>query len=213
MNVGVVDYDCGNLLSVTRAITSLGYACGLASKSSELAAYDAVILPGVGAFNNGMSMLNELGFAQELKTLSQQGKPILGICLGMQMLFDLGEEFGETSGLGLIPGRVKMINRQDGLKIPNIGWHAVKPNSRSTEQYNALISPNFQPGVQYYHVHSYCAVPKDPNSILAWTKYGNEPLVTLVAKDSVIGCQFHPEKSGDQGLLFIKNFLEFASTH
>ncbi len=196
--IAIVDYGVGNLKSVTNALAYLGLNALVTGDAGEIEGADAVILPGVGAFPDAADKLRETGLDRTV--LRQAGrKPILGICLGMQLLFDWGEEGRRCAGLGLIHGGVERI--QTPLKLPHIGW-------------NSLSFPNPSPlfrgldeGVYVYFVHSYCGHTADGGDVIAATQYG--PSVTAaVGWDGVYGCQFHPEKSGESGLQILKNFGE-----
>lgn len=192
----IVDYGVGNLKSVTNAMNYLGLKTRIISDRKELELADAIILPGVGAFPDAADKLRASGLDQVLIAQAEQ-KPILGICLGMQLLLDRGEEVRECAGLGLVPGSVRRIETQ--LKLPHIGW-------------NGLTFPNPSPlfagveeGSYVYFVHSFCAVPDDPKTVIAQTDYG-VPVTAAVQKGNVYGCQFHPEKSGEVGLQILRNF-------
>ena len=192
----IVDYGVGNLKSVTNAMDYLGLKTCITSDPRELKLADAVILPGVGAFPDAADKLRAAGLDRVLVAQAQR-KPILGICLGMQLLFTLGEEVRECEGLNLVSGCVRRI-RTD-LKLPHIGW-------------NSLTYPNPSPlfrgveeGSYVYFVHSFCGVAEDPATVIAQTDYGT-PVVAAVQRGNVYGCQFHPEKSGEVGLQILRNF-------
>ena len=169
----------------------------------ELAAADGLILPGVGAFRDAMTMLNDSGFTPVIKEQVAAGKPLLGICLGMQMLFEKGYEFGETDGLGLIPGCVQLIDG-GGLKIPHMGWNDL------TLLHQCPLSADITNGDYVYFVHSYRAETSDAY-ISCYTMY-NEKIPALVFRDNVYGAQFHPEKSGQVGMDILKNFAKLVTT-
>lgn len=192
----IVDYGVGNLKSVTNAMDYLDLKTCITSDPKELELADAIILPGVGAFPDAADKLRVSGLDQVLIAQAEK-KPILGICLGMQLLLDQGEEVRECAGLGLVPGRVRRITTE--LKLPHIGW-------------NSLYFPNPSPlfagvetGSYVYFVHSFCAVADDPKTVIAQTEYG-VPVTAAVQKGNVYGCQFHPEKSGEVGLQILRNF-------
>ena len=192
----IVDYGVGNLKSVTNAMDYLGLKTCITSDPRELKLADAVILPGVGAFPDAADKLRAAGLDRVLVAQAER-KPILGICLGMQLLFTLGEEVRECEGLNLVSGCVRRI-RTD-LKLPHIGW-------------NSLTYPNPSPlfrgveeGSYVYFVHSFCGVAEDPATVIAQTDYGT-PVVAAVQRGNVYGCQFHPEKSGEVGLQILRNF-------
>lgn len=192
----IVDYGVGNLKSVSNAMAYIGQETLITGDAGDLERADAIILPGVGAFPDAADKLRETGLDKVL--LSQSGhKPILGICLGMQLLFDNGEEGRECKGLGLVKGYVERI--QTDFKLPHIGWN-------SLSFYND--SPLFRglgDGAYVYFVHSYCGHAQHGEDVIACTQYGSS-VVAAVSHNGVYGCQFHPEKSGEVGLQILKNF-------
>ena len=192
----IVDYGVGNLKSVTNAMDYLGLSTRITSDPRELELADAIILPGVGAFPDAADKLRLTGLDRVLTAQAEQ-KPILGICLGMQLLLDRGEEVRECAGLGLVPGRVRRI--ETGLKLPHIGW-----NSLSFPNPSPLLA-GVEEGSCVYFVHSFCAVADDPATVIARTDYG-VPVTAAVQRGNVYGCQFHPEKSGEVGLQILRNF-------
>ena len=192
----VVDYDVGNLMSVNNAMHYLGFETKVTADPSDLERADAIILPGVGAVPDAAEKLRQVGMTQELKRQAQK-KPILGICLGMQLLFDLGEEIRETAGLGFVPGRVELI-RTD-LKLPHIGWNSLRfPNS-------SPLFAGLDEGSYVYFVHSFCGNAADPKDVIAVTDYGTE-VTAAVQNGMIFGTQFHPEKSGEIGMQILRNF-------
>ena len=194
--IAVVDYGVGNLKSVTNAMDYLGLKTLITSDAKELELADAIILPGVGAFPDAADKLRGSGLDQMLVAQAKQ-KPILGICLGMQLLFDQGEEVRECKGLGLVGGCVRKIVTD--LKLPHIGWNSLSfPNP-------SLLFAGVEEGGYVYFVHSFCGVAADPATVIAQTDYGT-PVVAAVQKGNVYGCQFHPEKSGEVGLQILRNF-------
>ncbi len=199
----IVDYGAGNLFSVKNALDYLHIENKITANPADLAEADGIILPGVGAFRDAMTMLNESGFTEALKEQVANGKPLLGICLGMQMLFEKGYEFGVTDGLGLIPGCVQLIDG-GGLKIPHMGWNDL------TVLHDCALSADITDGDYVYYVHSYRAETSD-DYISCYTMY-NEKIPGLVFKDNVYGAQFHPEKSGQVGMNILKNFAKLVTT-
>lgn len=194
----IVDYGVGNLKSVANAMAYIGYQTLVTGDAGELERADAVILPGVGAFPDAADKLRETGLDQVL--LNQAGrKPILGICLGMQLLFDWGEEGVHCKGLGLVGGSVKRI--QTDFKLPHIGWNSL------TFENNSPLFRGLNDGGYVYFVHSYCGCPDWEEDVIARTQYGPS-VVAAVSHQGVYGCQFHPEKSGEIGLHILKNFGE-----
>ena len=198
----IVDYGAGNLFSVKNALDYLHIENKITANPADLAEADGIILPGVGAFRDAMTMLHGSGFTDALKVQVAAGKPLLGICLGMQMLFEKGYEFGETDGLGFIPGCVQLIDG-GGLKIPHMGWNVL------TVLHHCALSADITDGDYAYYVHSYRA-ETDDDYISCYTMY-NEKIPGLVFKDNVYGTQFHPEKSGQVGMNILKNFAKLVT--
>lgn len=209
--ITVVDYGVGNLYSVRRAVEHCGGEEVVVSSDPEaILGADRVILPGVGAFEDGMRGLRERGLAGPIVAYARSGRPLLGICLGMQMLMESSEEFGATNGLGLIPGRVVQIPSHTASgephKIPHIGWNElVLPPGRAG--WDGGLLDGIAPGAAVYFVHSFMAQPTDPAHRLADCLYGGIAVSAAVQHGQVLGCQFHPEKSGELGLRVLANFL------
>ena len=209
--IAIVDYGVGNLFSLQSSLKYIGADVTVTGDASELKAADKIILPGVGAFGDAADKLRSTGLDQVVTAEAEGGKPLLGICLGMQLLFDIGEEYGTHRGLGLIPGRVVSMKGTvpADYKIPHIGWnHLIFPESRGGDS-----SPEKSPIFKYiengdcvYFVHSFYGTDCD-ESVIANTEYG-ALLTAAVQKDNVYGCQFHPEKSGETGLAILKAFCE-----
>lgn len=197
MKIAIIDYGAGNLFSVKNALDYIGADSTVTKSADVLEKADKIILPGVGAFADAMKKLGETGLIQTIKEQAQK-KPLLGICLGMQMLFDKSYEFGETDGLGLIPGTVELMTPPD-LLIPQIGWNRLLYN----EKCPILDGLGDEPYV--YFVHSYAANCASEN-VAAYTDYGGN-VPACVFRGNVYGCQFHPEKSGETGLKILRNFL------
>lgn len=201
--IAIIDYGAGNLFSVKNALDYLQIENKITANPAELAAADGMILPGVGAFRDAMTMLNQSGFTEAIKQQVKAGKPLLGICLGMQMLFEKGYEFGETDGLGLIPGCVQRID-SGGLKIPHMGWNDL------IVLHDCALSADVQDGDYVYFVHSYRAETSD-DYISCYATY-HEKIPGLVFHDNIYGAQFHPEKSGQVGMGILKNFARLVTT-
>lgn len=198
--IAVIDYGAGNLKSVTKALDHLGYANTIVSRPEELEAADGMILPGVGAFPMCMAALRKSGMDQAI--LQQAGKkPLLGICLGMQMLLDSSAEMGGDQGLGLIPGTVEKI--ETNLKLPHIGWNSL--NIVNPDPLTAGLSD----GDYVYFVHSFCAKVKNSEDLALTTDYGTT-VTAMIARGNVFGCQFHPEKSGPVGMTILRHFGELT---
>ncbi len=196
--VAVIDYGAGNLMSVVNTLRFLGIEARVCNKAEELQLADRLILPGVGAFPAAMESLQKSGLVQCICEETQK-KPLLGICLGMQMLFEESEEIRPCAGLGLIPGRVRRI--ETDLKLPHIGW-----NSLDFKNPCPLLK-GIDSGAYVYFVHSFCAETAKSENLIATANYG-EDVAGIVAAGNVIGCQFHPEKSGEIGLKMLRNFCE-----
>lgn len=208
--IAIVDYGMGNLRSVQKGFEQVGYRAIVTSQPEELAAALAVVLPGVGAFRDGMDQLIQRGLVGPILEAIAQGKPFLGICLGLQLLFRWSEEFGLHAGLGLLEGRVVRLpdrrqekeRGEDKLKIPHMGW-----NTLSIRQPHCPLFRNILPGSYVYFVHSYYAQPEEPDVVVATTSYGLE-FPCALWKDNLFATQFHPEKSQRVGLQILKNFGE-----
>ncbi|UPT74551.1 MAG: imidazole glycerol phosphate synthase subunit HisH [Elusimicrobiota bacterium] len=203
--VVIVDYGLGNLLSVARAVRAAGGEPEISSDPADVAGAERALLPGVGAFGDGIKGLRERGLVDPLRAYAKSGRPLLGICLGMQLLMDRSEEFGDHEGLGLVPGTVKRLpGGTGGLKLPHVGWSALKPAS----PWPGTPLAGTAAGAEFYFVHSFAAVPSDPSHRLADCGYGENDFCAALRRGSVVGCQFHPEKSGPAGLDILKRFLE-----
>lgn len=207
--VVIIDYGVGNLLSVQRAVEEAGAEAITSSEPDVLAQADRVILPGVGAFANGMKALESLGLVEVIKALVGDGIPLLGICLGMQLLLDESEEHGLTRGLGIIPGRVVPVPNLslDGLrlKIPHIGWNGLVVAEGTT--WNGTILQNLTQGDAVHFVHSFMAEPDHPEMRIADCLYGGNRISAVICNKSAFGCQFHPEKSGEDGIKILRAFV------
>jgi glutamine amidotransferase len=202
--IAVVDYGMGNRRSVQKAFEHVGATAAITRDHGDLHAADAVVVPGVGAFPLAMANLRELGLAELIRARAQQGTPILGVCLGMQLLFERSQELGSTEGLGLIGGEVRWLD-SGGLRTPHIGWNEVR-----FERPSPLTEGLPASGGAFYHVHSLAAHPSDPTDVIGSTEYG-ERFATIVARGSVLGVQFHPEKSSVHGLRMLRNFAAMAA--
>jgi len=220
--IALIDYGISNLRSVQKAFEHLDTEVTLVDTPDRLAQADRLILPGVGAFPAGMKGLQERGLIEPIKQAARDGKPLIGICLGMQLLFETSDEMGETQGLGLLPGRVTRIQdarskmqeaastfgiphphggaSQSALKIPHMGWNQLDM-VREHPLVRDLVSGSYA-----YFVHSYAIYPEDQDIVLATTEYGG-PFASIVGHDKVCGLQFHPEKSQAVGLKLLRNFL------
>jgi glutamine amidotransferase len=197
--IAIVDYGMGNRRSVQKALEHVGARAQITRDPRRIEAADGVVVPGVGAFPLAMRNLGGLGLDGVLRAVAAAGRPLLGICLGMQVLFERSEEFGATPGLGLIPGAVTPLGAF-GLRIPHIGWNEVR-----FEQPSPLTAGLPEAGCAFYHVHSLAARPSEAADVVGSTEYG-ERFATIVARGSVLGVQFHPEKSSGPGLRMLAAF-------
>ncbi|MEO7547356.1 MAG: imidazole glycerol phosphate synthase subunit HisH [Ramlibacter sp.] len=210
--VMVIDYGIGNLLNVVRALQHNNAEVTVVDQAADVGELpERLVLPGVGAFAGGMAEMRQRGFEELVLRFAQTQRPFLGICVGAQMLFTTGEEFGQHSGLGLIAGTVKPVPalRPDGLthRIPHIGWSGLhRPGGRRTWQGTPLA--RFAEGDAAYFVHSFAPEPADEAHRLADTYYDGVCICAAVGKDNLWGCQFHPERSGEAGLAILSAFLE-----
>lgn len=202
-SIAVIDYGMGNRRSVEKALERVGAAASITSDRRELLEADGLVLPGVGAFPLAMRNLRSLGLDELIRRRVADGIPLLGICLGMQLLFESSEELEATDGLGLVAGNVTEL-RTDGLRVPHIGWNDVRFDRSS-----ALTAQLPEAGCPYYHVHSYAARPADSADVVGTTEYG-ERFVTIVERGLVSGVQFHPEKSSAHGLQLLSNFASLC---
>lgn len=203
--VTVVDYGIGNIHSVVKALRHLGAEVTLTDSGTQIAGAQRLVLPGVGAFADGMRGLGERGLTGPVKDFAGGGRPFLGICLGMQLLMSESEEFGQHAGLDVIPGKVVAIPGAPGLKVPQIGWNRIAPRPGGT--WTGTVLEPIGPGTMFYFVHSYTAAPSLEEHRLADADYGGNRISAAVQKGSVVGCQFHPEKSGPHGLDILRRFL------
>ncbi|MBI4256898.1 imidazole glycerol phosphate synthase subunit HisH [Candidatus Uhrbacteria bacterium] len=208
--VAIVDYGAGNLFSLMKALRYVGASPTLVETPEAVEGSEALIIPGVGAFPAGMKALQERGLVSAVQTYAQSGKPLLGICLGAQLLMSDGYEFGHTQGLGCVPGRViKFPDLAPGYRVPNINWNPVEPPEQASPKYwQGTPLAHTLPGSQYYFVHSFICEPEDDQDILAQTTYGGFPFCSVYRRGNIVGSQFHPEKSGEVGLQFLKTFLD-----
>lgn len=200
--IAIIDYGVGNLFSVEKALAALGADAKITSDARTIAAADKIVLPGVGAFGDCMENLTATGLIPTIKDFVKTGKPMLGICVGLQILFEGSEESIGVAGLGLLKGKVRRI-QAPGLKVPHMGWNSltIKNPRQPLDLFQGLSEKPY-----VYFVHSYHAVPQDSSIVTATMEYGSE-LTAAVAKGNIQATQFHPEKSGDVGLAILKNFI------
>lgn len=199
--IAIIDYGVGNLFSLHASFKKIGADTVVTADPSVIKSADRIVLPGVGAFGDAADKLRSTGLADVVRSVASEGKQLMGICLGMQLLFDYGTEFGHHKGLGLIKGSVVSMKDQipDTLKLPQIGWNALNIKKKC-KLFDYINNGDF-----VYFVHSFHAVGCD-DSLVATTEYGAQ-ITAAVAKDNIFGCQFHPEKSGETGLNILRGFL------
>jgi glutamine amidotransferase len=202
--IAVVDYGMGNRRSVEKALEHVGARALITRDHDRLRAAEGLVVPGVGAFPRAMQNLNKLGLASLIRDRASSGTPLLGICLGMQLLFERSRELGTTDGLGLLEGEVTRL-QAGGLRVPHIGWNEV-----SFERRCQLTRGLPERGCAFYHVHSLVPRPSRPEDIVGTTEYG-ERFATIVARGSILGVQFHPEKSSAHGLRVLRNFVSLCA--
>lgn len=197
--ITIVDYGMGNLRSVQKAIEKVGSEAVICSDPDQIARASKLILPGVGAFRDAIQALKDQSLVEPILEHAQSGKPFLGICLGLQLLFDVSYEDGEYEGLGIIPGKVVRFEDQPDLKIPHMGWNQIERTAPHP------ILEGIPAHDYFYFVHSYYVSPENDSDVAAWTDYGCR-FASMVARDNVVASQFHPEKSQDVGLKLLQNF-------
>jgi glutamine amidotransferase len=209
--IAIVDYGVGNLRSAAKALeraaTELGFSIEVrvTGEAGAIDAAAAVVLPGVGAFGACMRNLEAAALTGPVRRAIASGKPFLGICVGMQLLFEESEEFGPVAGLGVLPGKVVRF-RSPGLKVPHIGWNSLRVR-RATSALDGIAEGTF-----VYFVHSYYPVPADPALVAATAEYGGEEFTAAVVRDNLFATQFHPEKSQCAGLTLLRNFVRASAT-
>lgn len=198
--ITIINYGLGNLHSVQKAVANVGGEAVVTDDDQEIINAEKVILPGVGAFADGMKGLESRGLVSVVQEVAAQGKPLLGICLGMQLLFEESEEQGRYQGLGLLAGKVVQF-KHPGVKVPQIGWNQVQVSKSSD------LMDGIQDGDYFYFNHGYYCIPADADDVLTMTEYGVN-FASSVERELIIGVQFHPEKSQQRGLQVLKNFVE-----
>jgi imidazole glycerol-phosphate synthase subunit HisH len=209
MKIAIIDYGIGNIRSILSAFENQGANVFLTSDKGEILKSDGLVLPGVGAFSHGMKNLESYGLVDVIKEYAALDRPLMGICLGMQLLFEESEEFGKTEGLGLILGKVVKLPTKDNQNenLPHVSWN--KLNSNKVPWKNTILADT-EEGSDMYFVHSFVAQPRDSYNILSLTEYLNYHFCSSVKKGNIYGCQFHPEKSGPTGLKIINNFIRMC---
>jgi len=198
--ITIIDYGVGNLRSVYKAFKAVGSDPLISFSKKDVLTASKIVLPGVGSFGDGMAGLRERDLEDSVRTVIDQGKPFLGICVGMQLLFDRSDELGEHAGLGILSGKVTRFN-DSGLKVPQTGWNQLQVQTKSPLVYDIA------PSSYVYFNHAYYCVPADPDDIILTTQYGGA-YASAVGRDNLYAVQFHPEKSQTVGLQIVRNFVE-----
>lgn len=201
----IVDYQMGNLRSVQKGFERVGYQAMISSDPLEIAKADKLVLPGVGAFGDAMSELRQRNLIEPIREVIRAGRPFLGICLGLQLLFDVSYEGGEHEGFGILPGKVIRFELPEAYKVPHMGWN------QAIVRHRAPILKNIADGTHFYFVHSYYVVPDDPEVVAIEADYGR-PFCAMVWRDNLFATQFHPEKSQQHGLQLLRNFAELETS-
>ncbi len=202
MDIVIIDYEMGNLRSVQKAIEKVGGRATISSDPKVIAKASKLILPGVGAFGKAMQNLQKMNLIDVIKSKVKEKTPLLGICLGYQILFEKGFEKGEHQGLGLISGQIELLKTMKDLKVPHMGWNQIKVQNKNSKLFKNISAQDY-----FYFVHSYYSANVSKELNAATVNYGSE-FVCAIEKDNLFGVQFHPEKSSEAGLKIIKNFIE-----
>ena len=210
--ISIINYGINNINSLKMAIDSIGFEAVITSDYKEIDESEKIILPGVGSFENGMINLNKIGIINSLKKAYLANKGILAICLGMQMLLSQSSEFGNFQGLDFIKGSVNKIpGSEDKIKkrkIPHVGWNTIKLNQTCKSSFNKILEKHEKNNDYFYFTHSYYALPNDNKNIISYSNYDDFNFPSIITSKNLLGCQFHPEKSGLAGLNLLKKFLE-----
>ena len=211
MKIAIIDYGLGNLHSVFNAFESLGVNVAICDSAEELDSYDALVLPGVGAFGDAMQQLELTGLGDALIRCVKEGKALLGVCLGLQLLFEESDEFGNHKGLGLIRGKVHKLfdgrHTDNQLRVPQIGWHQIEVSPNGTNWKDSCLN-GLTANEYFYFVHSFVVEPSDPSDILSLTRYGEFTFCSAIKRANITAFQFHPEKSGPVGLSLYQSWIE-----
>lgn len=208
----LVDYNVGNLFNLQKAFKQVGQDITVSNKASDIKNAEKIILPGVGAFAEGMNHLYKYELIDSIREFAGSGRPILGICLGLQLLFTESFENGHHEGLGLIDGQVQHIKKADHrLKVPQIGWNSVGKQKEPARPWTKTLLDGLEEGFSSYFLHSYYVELKNSDHALGLTRYGSLQFPSVVQKGNVMGCQFHAELSADNGLKILKNFVDLKN--
>lgn len=209
-SIGIVNYEAGNLFAVFRGLKAAGCVNpSLVTVPEDLRNKDALLLPGVGAFSNGIDKLRSSGMDRAIVEFAETGKQILGICLGMQFLFTKSREFGEHKGLNLIPGEVLELPKHPGYAIPNVGWNSVQIH----RDYAGTHMKGVRDGLDYYFAHSFYCMPENSADIIGTIEWGLHSIPVIVGRNNITGCQFHPEISDRQGLAILSTAFQLNLDH
>lgn len=215
--ISVVDYALGNLESIRLAFAHVGVEATVTGDPAELREAQALILPGVGAFGDAMNALEERGLVDVLRDFAATGRPLIGICLGMQLLLSHSEEFGDHEGLGLVAGNVRRFPAPElgddgrygpGAKVPQVGWNHVEPPAARPDAWAGSALDGVEPGAYMYFMHSYYAAPDAADDVLCETEYAGVRFCSALRRDNVVGFQFHPERSSEAGLAIYRNLAQ-----
>jgi len=208
-NLVVIDYGMSNIFSVKNSLTALGFNAKITSIGEDVISADGAILPGVGAFPKSMRNLRSLGLDNAIREFVHSGKPLMGICLGLQLLFSRSVEFETCQGLNLISGDVlSLADMRPGKPLPHVGWNTIQRKANGAELPAQRVCPALVDGLFFYFVHSYVVQPEKPEDVLATTRYGEAEFCSSVSHENILGCQFHPEKSGPDGLSLFQSFFD-----
>ena len=212
VDVAIIDYGLGNLFSIKHACEHVGLSVAVTNDPREVVAAKSVILPGVGAFGDAMDALNRLDLVSPIKDVAERGTPLLGICLGQQLLFSSSEEFGAHKGLDILPGTVRYfpVQKIDGrtYKVPQVGWNAIRPPENAPDTWKGTLLEGVTPGTDMYFVHSCHVVPDSDDVVLSMTRYGDVAFCSGSRLGNITAFQFHPERSGVEGLTIYSNFAK-----
>ncbi len=209
MNIVIIDYSLGNMFSVKQALDFCGQKPMISNRPEDVIHADAIVLPGVGAFGKAMEYLRAHGLDESIHEAVNRGKPFMGVCLGMQLVFDRSEEFGASEGLGLIAGSIKKFAApREGVKmlVPQVGWNTIHPPRETS--WEGTVLQGIPEGSYMYFVHSYYAIAADPLDVLAVTQYEGVEYCSAIRRGNISATQFHPEKSGPTGILVYKNWIK-----
>jgi len=208
--VAIIDYHMSNLYSVKNACERAGVATVITSDKKKIMNADAVILPGVGAFSSAINNLKRLDLISPIKDFVNSGKPFIGICLGMQLLFSESEEFGQAKGLALIPGKILRFSTDKDIKVPHVGWSPINKPKSGLDRWGGSPLRDVQENEYMYFVHSFYAVPENDKDVLSFTPYGESEFCSSILSGNIFATQFHPEKSAEEGVKIYSEWLNMV---